>query len=135
VDQRIIIAIGLSLFAFSLFLTSHLTPEALGGRGTEVLAGLAAEIGRATGDAGQAMLMAQAEMARVVARQSLTMAFNDVFRLMAWIFLAPPSHRAAVPHAQGSGSSLERSLRCGASRPRSRRLLTLTSCVASSTSS
>ncbi|MBW8810570.1 MAG: MFS transporter, partial [Lysobacter sp.] len=30
----------------------------------------------------------QGEMAKVVARQSLTLAFNDVFRLMAWIFLA-----------------------------------------------
>lgn len=164
VDQRIIIGFGLSLFAFSLFLTSHLTPEwgfmnflwpqalrgfsimlcivpsvqfalagfagpdlryasglfnlmrnlggaigiavvntwladdtryhvqrfgeSLGGQGTEFLNGLAGQIGRTTGDAGQAMLMAQAEMARVVARQSLTMAFNDVFRVMAWIFLA-----------------------------------------------
>ncbi|CAN5426602.1 DHA2 family efflux MFS transporter permease subunit [soil metagenome] len=166
VDQRIIIGIGLSLFAFSLFLTSHLTPdwgfasffwpqvlrgfsimlcivpsvqfalsgfagpdlryasglfnlmrnlggaigiavvntwladntrlhvqrfgEALGqpgGRGAEFLTGLAAQIGRTTSDASQALLMAQAEMAHVVARQSLTMAFNDAFRLMAWIFL------------------------------------------------
>jgi DHA2 family multidrug resistance protein len=166
VDQRIIIGIGLSLFAFSLFLTSHLTPdwgfasffwpqvlrgfsimlcivpsvtfalsgfagpdlryasglfnlmrnlggavgiavvntwladntrlhvqrfgEALGqpgGRGAEFLTGLAARIGHTTSDASQALLMAQGEMARVVARQSLTLAFNDVFRLMAWIFL------------------------------------------------
>ena len=164
IDQRIIIAIGLSLFAFSLFLTSHMTPEwgfasffwpqvlrgfsimlcivpsvqvalagfagpdlryasglfnlmrnlggaigiavvntwladdtrlhvqrfgeALGGRGTEFLTGLADQVGRTTGDTGQAMLMAQAEMARIVARHSLTLAFNDVFRLMAWIFVA-----------------------------------------------
>jgi len=166
VDQRIIIGIGLSLFAFSLFLTSHLTPdwgfasffwpqvlrgfsimlcivpsvtfalsgfagpdlryasglfnlmrnlggaigiavvntwladntrlhvqqfgEALGqpgGRGSEFLTGLAAQIGHTTSDATQALLMAQAEMAHVVARHSLTMAFNDAFRLMAWIFL------------------------------------------------
>jgi len=166
VDQRIIVAIGLSLFAFSLFLTSHLTPdwgfsnflwpqalrgfaimlcivpsvtfalagftgpdlryasglfnlmrnlggaigiavvntwladntryhaqrfgEALGqpgGRAAEFTAGLAAQLGRVTTDSAQALLMAQGELAKVVARQSLTLAFNDVFRVMAWIFV------------------------------------------------
>jgi DHA2 family multidrug resistance protein len=166
VDQRIIIGIGLSLFALSLFLTSHLTPEwgfmnflwpqalrgfsimlcivpsvqfalsgfagpdlryasglfnlmrNLGGavgiamvntwladtarlhvqrfgeamgqphsRAAELVTGLAAQIGRTTSDAAQALLMAQGELAKVVARQALTLAFNDVFRLMAWIFV------------------------------------------------
>ena len=32
--------------------------------------------------------MAQAGFAQVVAREALTLAFNDVFRLMAWLFLA-----------------------------------------------
>jgi len=167
IDQRIIVTVGLSLFAFSLFLTSHMTPEwgfasffwpqvlrgfsimlcivpsvqfalagfagpdlryasglfnlmrnlggaigiavvntwladdtryhvqrfgealgAPGGRGAEFLTGLAAQISRTTSDAAQAMLMAQGELTKVVARESLTLAFNDVFRLMAWIFLA-----------------------------------------------
>jgi DHA2 family multidrug resistance protein len=167
VDQRIIIGVGLSLFAFSLFLTSHMTPEwgfasffwpqvlrgfsimlcivpsvqfalngfagpdlryasglfnlmrNLGGavgiamvntwladnarlhvqrfgeamgmphsHAAELVTGLAAQIGRVTSsDSSQALLMAQGELAKVVARQSLTLAFNDVFRLMAWIFL------------------------------------------------
>jgi len=166
VDQRIIIGAGLSLFAFSLFLTSHLTPEwgfmnflwpqalrgfsimlcivpsvtfALGGfQGPELryasglfnlmrnlggavgiavvntwladftrlhlqrfgeatafghsqiaefTAGLAAELTRVTPDAAQALLMAQGELARVLGRQALTLAFNDAFRLMAWMFL------------------------------------------------
>lgn len=184
VDQRIIIGVGLSLFAFSLFLTSHLTPEwgfasffwpqvlrgfsimlcivpsvqfalngfsgsdlryasglfnlmrNLGGavgiamvntwladnarlhvqrfgeamgmphsRAAELVTGLAAQIGRVTSDSSQALLMAQGELAKVVARQSLTLAFNDVFRLMAWIFLValvmvpfcrPPKNAAPV---------------------------------------
>jgi len=184
VDQRIIIGVGLSLFAFSLFLTSHLTPEwgfasffwpqvlrgfsimlcivpsvqfalagfagpdlryasglfnlmrNLGGavgiamvntwlgdnarlhvqhfgeamgqphsHAAELVTGLAAQIGRATSDSAQALLMAQGELAKVVARQSLTLAFNDVFRLMAWIFLfalimvpfcRPPKNAAPV---------------------------------------
>jgi DHA2 family multidrug resistance protein len=32
--------------------------------------------------------MAKAEFAHIVVRQSLTLAFDDVFRLMAWLFLA-----------------------------------------------
>ena len=41
-----------------------------------------------TTDAGQALLMAQGEMARIVGRQALTLAFDEVFRMMAWMFLA-----------------------------------------------
>jgi DHA2 family multidrug resistance protein len=41
-----------------------------------------------TTDAGQAALMAQSEMARIAARYSLTLAFDETFRLMAWLFLA-----------------------------------------------
>jgi DHA2 family multidrug resistance protein len=166
VDQRIIVTIGLSLFAFSLYLTSHLTPEwgfthflwpqalrgasimlcivpsvnfalsgfagaelryasglfnlmrnlggavgiavvntwltdntrvhvqrfgeALGAphsRGAEFVQALTAQLNRVTADSHQALLMAQGELAREVGRQSLTLAFNDVFRIMAWIFV------------------------------------------------
>ena len=52
------------------------------------------------------LLTAQGELARVVGRDALTLAFNDVFRLMAWVFLAalvmipfckPPAAGAAPP--------------------------------------
>lgn len=59
-----------------------------GAKGTDFVAGLAARIGQAVPDPAQAALAAQAELARVVGRYALTLAFNDVFRLMAWIFLA-----------------------------------------------
>lgn len=65
--------------------------EALGeaGRsGTEALSTLAARIAERTPDAAQAALVMQGELARVVARESLTLAFNDVFRVMAFMFLA-----------------------------------------------
>ncbi len=166
VDQRIIIAIGLSLFAFSLFLASHLTtewgftnflwPQALRGfaimlcivpsvnfalaaftgpdlryasglfnlmrnlggaigiamvntwladntryhmqrfgealglphsQAAEFTARLAARLSEVTTDSAQALLMAQGELVKVVARQALTLAFNDAFRVMAWMFL------------------------------------------------
>ncbi|QUD90489.1 DHA2 family efflux MFS transporter permease subunit [Phenylobacterium montanum] len=54
----------------------------------DVLAALAARIAQFGGDPGQALLGARGEFARLVGRQALTLAFNDVFRLMAWIFLA-----------------------------------------------
>ena len=41
-----------------------------------------------TPDPQQAMMMAEGTMARVVGRQALTLAFDDVFRLMAYLFLA-----------------------------------------------
>ena len=167
VDQRIIVAIGLSLFAFSLFLTSHLTPdwgfsnflwpqalrgfaimlcivpsvtfalagftgpdlryasglfnlmrnlggaigiatvntwlqdntriqtarfgEALATSGSsaqEATAQLARRIAAITPDPDQALQMAQAMIARMIGREALTIAFDDVFRVMAWMFLA-----------------------------------------------
>ncbi len=38
-------------------------------------------------DPAQALLMTQALMGHIVAREALTLAFDDVFRLMAWLFL------------------------------------------------
>jgi DHA2 family multidrug resistance protein len=64
--------------------------EALGeaGRGApDFLAGMAARIGSAAGDANQAMLAAQGQLARVVGRDALTLGFDEVFRTMAWIFI------------------------------------------------
>jgi len=167
IDQRIVIVIGLSLFAASLWMASFLTPEwgfaalllpqmlrgfaimlcivpsvglalngfgatevryasglfnlmrNLGGavgiatvntwlqdnsrieaarmgealgeagrRAPDVVAALAERIGRTVPDAAQAALLAQGEFARIVGRVALTAAFNDVFRVMSWMFIA-----------------------------------------------
>jgi DHA2 family multidrug resistance protein len=41
-----------------------------------------------TTDAAQSLLVSQAELARFATRDALTLAFNDAFRLMSWMFLA-----------------------------------------------
>lgn len=64
--------------------------EALGvaGRsGDGALDVLAARIAERTPDAAQAALIMQGELAKVVGRQALTLAFNDVFRVMAALFV------------------------------------------------
>lgn len=183
VDQRIIIAVGLSLFASGLYLFSFMTPdwgfdalfwpqavrsfaimlcivpsvglalggfegpelryasglfnlmrnlggaigiavvntwlqdatrlhalrlsEALGAGGAaarEAAAGLARGIARVTPDPHQAVLMTDAVLSRIVGRPALTLAFDDVFRMMSYLFVAalvmvpfcrPPPHLAA----------------------------------------
>jgi DHA2 family multidrug resistance protein len=66
--------------------------EALGetGRhgGTAFVGGMAQQIGALTSDPNQALLMAKGELARFVGQNALTLAFNDVFRLMSFLFLA-----------------------------------------------
>ncbi len=59
-----------------------------GRRAPDFVAGLAGRIAQFGGDSGQALLTAQGELARLVGRDAVTLAFNDVFRLMAWMFLA-----------------------------------------------
>ncbi|WEK47841.1 MAG: DHA2 family efflux MFS transporter permease subunit [Candidatus Andeanibacterium colombiense] len=59
-----------------------------GARAGEVLGALTARLGAVTSDPAEAALGAQAALGRVVAREALTLAFDDVFRLMAWMFLA-----------------------------------------------
>ncbi len=54
----------------------------------EMIAALAHGIGAYTPDPQHALMMAEGTMARVVGRQALTLAFDDVFRLMAYLFLA-----------------------------------------------
>jgi DHA2 family multidrug resistance protein len=87
--------------------------ESLGAAGRsapDFVAALAARIGqgvgRQSGDAAQALLAAQGEFARLIGRYALTAAFEEVFRLMAWLFLAalvlvpfckPPPLGAAPP--------------------------------------
>ncbi len=47
--------------------------------------------------------MAQAVMGEVIAREALVLAFNDVFRVMCWMFVAAlamvPFTRAPAPDA------------------------------------
>jgi DHA2 family multidrug resistance protein len=166
VDRRLVIAVGLSLFAFSLWLTSHMTPdwgfaqllvpqavrglslmlcivpsvgmalsefapaelryasglfnlmrnlggaigiavvntwlqdnariqtlrlsETLGSNAQvagDTVAALAQKFSAVVPDPAQALLLTQGLFARVVGQQALTIAFNDVFRLMSWIFV------------------------------------------------
>ena len=166
VDRRYVITAGLSLFAFSLWLTSHMTPEwgfgqlfwpqavrglslmlcivpsvgmalsefapaelryasglfnlmrnlggaigiavvntwlqdntrieaarfgeALGAKQSiagDIILSLSRRMAELTPDPAHALLMAQGMIGHVVGQQALTVAFNDVFRLMSWIFV------------------------------------------------
>lgn len=62
--------------------------EAIDPANLDALAGVAARIGALTPDPAQADAMLQATMAQVVGREALTIAFQDVFHLMAMIFVA-----------------------------------------------
>lgn len=65
--------------------------EAMGaapGIARDTVGGVAQRISGAVPDPSQAVLMAQGLFARVVGREALTLAFNDVFRLLAWMFIA-----------------------------------------------
>jgi DHA2 family multidrug resistance protein len=67
------------------------TGEALGEAGRaapDFIAGMAQRMGAFTADPAHALLLAQGELARIVGRGALTLAFNDVFQLMSWMFLA-----------------------------------------------
>ena len=185
VDQRLVITVGLSVFAGSLWLTSYVTPdwgfqaflipqvlrgfaimlcivpsvgmalsgfemaelryasglfnlmrnlggaigiavvntwlqdntriqaarmgESLGEAGRhapDFVAAMAARIGSAAGDPNQALLEAQGQLARLVGRYALASGFDEVFRTMAWLFIAalvmvpfctPPPIAAAAP--------------------------------------
>ncbi len=65
--------------------------EAMGqasGHAPEFIQAIAGRMGQSGGDAAQSLLAAKDLMARVVGRTALTSAFDEVFRLMAWLFLA-----------------------------------------------
>jgi DHA2 family multidrug resistance protein len=65
--------------------------EALGempDKAGELIRGLTAYAGRFTPDPAYAASLAQAQLARMVGREAATLAFADVFRLMAWGFIA-----------------------------------------------
>ena len=64
--------------------------EALGvsGRGAQdYIAATATRLAGYTPDPAQALSMAQASIARVIGREALTIAFDEVFRIMAWMFV------------------------------------------------
>jgi len=60
------------------------SPRAAG----EAFAALTRYAGQITPDPARAALMADAVMTRIAGREALTLAFDDVFRLMAYLFLA-----------------------------------------------
>jgi DHA2 family multidrug resistance protein len=65
--------------------------EAMGASAQDSFAfveGLARQLGAYTPDPDRAMQMAQGLVVRIVGREALTLAFDDVFRIMAWCFLA-----------------------------------------------
>jgi MFS transporter, DHA2 family, multidrug resistance protein len=65
--------------------------ETLGEAGrhaTDAIAALAARIGEYVTDPQLAQLMAQAQFGQIASRESLTLAFGEIFRIMSWIFLA-----------------------------------------------
>jgi len=76
----------------------------------QMMADLASRMGAVTPDPAHAMQMAQAMMGHVVAQQSLVIAFDDIFRLMSWMFVAalvmvpfckpPASDAAPAPLAE-----------------------------------
>jgi DHA2 family multidrug resistance protein len=64
--------------------------EALGAHGRmarDTAAELAARIGAVAPDADRALLTAQGMLSRMIGREALTIAFDDIFRIMAWMFL------------------------------------------------
>jgi len=92
--------IGVARFGESLGEVHRQAPDVVGAIAQRFHAGVA--------DTAQSALMAKAEFAHLVGRQALTLAFDDVFRLMAWLFLAAlimvpfcrPSAMAAAPSAE-----------------------------------
>jgi len=70
--------------------TLHLG-EAMANNGSVVgdqIGRLAGQLASIAPDPREATLMAQALLGRVAGREALTLAFDDVFRLLAWLFIA-----------------------------------------------
>jgi DHA2 family multidrug resistance protein len=65
--------------------------EAMAVRGrptSDFIGSIAGAFSRTTADPARALALAQGEFARVAGRASLTLAFDDVFRMSAWLFIA-----------------------------------------------
>jgi DHA2 family multidrug resistance protein len=85
--------------------------ESLGRAGAEapsVMDQLIGRMAQVTADPVHAVLLAEGELARVVGRQALTYGFQEVFRMMAWMFLAAlvmvPFCRPAPLNATAAGA-------------------------------
>jgi len=79
--------------------------EALGHNGqaaADAVAELAQRLAAATTDTAQSLLLAQKLFGRSVGQQALALAFDDVFRLMAWMFVAA---LLMVPFAKSAPSA------------------------------
>lgn len=67
------------------------TGEALGqagGKAQDFVSGMAEAFGQITADPAEALRMAQSEFVHAASRISLTSAFDEVFQIMAWVFVA-----------------------------------------------
>ncbi len=74
----------------------------------DMLTGLSAMIGTLTTDSAHALLMAQGQLARIVSRQALTLAFDDVFLRMGLLFaLAIPLAALCKAPANGAAPASE----------------------------
>jgi DHA2 family multidrug resistance protein len=83
---------------------AHLS-ESLGhyaGAATSVMAELAQRLAAFTPDTAEAAMLAHKLLGRSLGQQALTLAFDDVFRLMAWMFIAA---LVMVPFARSAGST------------------------------
>jgi DHA2 family multidrug resistance protein len=88
--------------------------ESLGRAGAEAPAIVGQLIGKmaaVTPDPVRAALLAQGELARVVGRYALTSGFQEVFRMMAWLFLAAlimvPFCKPAPLNATAAGAPVD----------------------------
>ncbi len=81
----------------------------------EAAAGLAQHIGRIVSDPVLAQQMAEGTLGRIVGREALTLAFDDVFRLMSYLFLAAlvmvPFCKPADRRSATEGRALSRARR------------------------
>jgi len=69
---------------------------------TDTVAGLAQRLAASTPDSAQALQLAQKLFGHAVGQQALALAFDDVFRLMAWMFVAA---LVMVPFAKSASSA------------------------------
>ena len=68
----------------------------------DTVAALSQQLEAVTPDPAHALLLAEGVLNRIVSQQALTIAFDDVFRLMCWIFVAA---LLMVPFARPSAGS------------------------------
>ncbi len=87
-------AVGIAIVNVWLYDQTRIHAEHLGeamnvaGRpASQFVGALAGQMSRISPDPAHALAMAQGELARLVGRQTLTLAFDEVFRTTAWLFI------------------------------------------------